>query len=249
MAGRIRTVKPELLEDERTASLSDAAFRLFIGSILLADDYGNLRASPLYLAGAVGSCCGWDAKRSTVALAELVAANLVQPYTVRGQAYGHIRGWEKHQRVDKPGKPRCPNPVEASDVGVIPESFANDSGLTSDLRPPIPTSDPDLLLSPSGDQPALLVMPERPPTFDLLAIYKRHPRHEGKGKGLAKLKAQIRTAADYEALCRAQAAYLASKPVADGFVRHFDTWVNSWRDHLEQPHVTAVASRTYNGRG
>lgn len=92
-------------------------------------------------------------------------------------------------------------------------------------------------------------MPERPPTFDLLAIYKRHPRHEGKGKGLAKLKAQIRTAADYEALCRAQAAYLASKPVADGFVRHFDTWVNSWRDHLEAPHVTAVASRTYNGRG
>lgn len=113
--------------------------------------------------------------------------------------------------------------------------------------PAIAGSERDLVAS--GDQPALLVIPERPPPFDLLAIYKRHPRHEGKGKGLAKLKAQIRTAADYEALCRAQAAYLASKPVADGFVRHFDTWVNSWRDHLEQPHVTAVASRTYNGRG
>ena len=92
-------------------------------------------------------------------------------------------------------------------------------------------------------------MPERPPTFDLLAIYKRHPRHEGKAKGMAKLKVQIRTLADYEALCRAQAAYLASKPVAEGFVRHFDTWVNSWRDHLEAPHAGVPESRPYNGRG
>jgi two-component system sensor histidine kinase BaeS len=37
MSGRIRTIKPELLDDERTATLSDAAFRLFIGLILLAD--------------------------------------------------------------------------------------------------------------------------------------------------------------------------------------------------------------------
>ena len=90
-------------------------------------------------------------------------------------------------------------------------------------------------------------MPERAFTCDLVAIYKRHPRHEGKAKGLAKLKAQIKSPSDYADLQRAQANYLASKPVQDGFVRHFDTWVNSWRDHLEAPHV--APERPYNGRG
>lgn len=41
---RIRTLKPEILEDARTAGLSDAAFRLFVAMIVLADDHGNLRA-------------------------------------------------------------------------------------------------------------------------------------------------------------------------------------------------------------
>jgi len=41
VAGRIRCIKPELLEDERTAGLSHEAFRLFIGLILLSDDEGN----------------------------------------------------------------------------------------------------------------------------------------------------------------------------------------------------------------
>ena len=132
------------------------------------------------------------------------------------------------------------------DAGDVVVTVGDTACLPSAPAPaPAPISERDLVAS--GDQPALLVMPERPPTFDLVAIYKRHPRHEGKGKGLAKLKAQIRTAADYEALCRAQAAYLASKAVRDGFVKHFDTWVNCWRDYLEPEHKTA--ERPYNGRG
>ena len=49
MSGRIRTIKPELLEDEKTASLSDSEFRVFIGLLLLADDYGNFRANPTWV--------------------------------------------------------------------------------------------------------------------------------------------------------------------------------------------------------
>ena len=47
MSGRIRTIKPELLDDAVTAGLSDMAFRLFVSSIVLADDYGRLRARVL----------------------------------------------------------------------------------------------------------------------------------------------------------------------------------------------------------
>lgn len=53
MAGRIRTLKPEMLEDAIIAELSDTAFRLFVGMILLADDAGRLRADSRYLAGQI----------------------------------------------------------------------------------------------------------------------------------------------------------------------------------------------------
>lgn len=110
MAGRIRTIKPELLDDVRTAGLSDCAFRLFIGMILLSDDHGNLRAQVGYLHGA----CFWatPVPRSDVqiALDELTEAELIVPYEVRGQAYVCLAGWKKHQRVDHPGKPRVPMP-------------------------------------------------------------------------------------------------------------------------------------------
>ena len=51
MSGRIRTIKPELLEDAVTARLSSVAFRTFIALIVLADDYGNFRAEPRFLEG------------------------------------------------------------------------------------------------------------------------------------------------------------------------------------------------------
>lgn len=44
MAGRIRSMKPEILDDAIIAGLTDAAFRLFIAMIMVADDHGNLRA-------------------------------------------------------------------------------------------------------------------------------------------------------------------------------------------------------------
>lgn len=105
--GRIRTLKPELLEDERVAALSHEAWRLFVSTILLADDYGNLRASHKLLDGAVF----WAREifpGISELLGELCAAGLVDLYEVRGQQYLHLRGWEKHQKIDHPSKPRCP---------------------------------------------------------------------------------------------------------------------------------------------
>lgn len=111
MAGRIRSIKPEILDDEVTANLSDLEYRLFTGTWLVADDYGNLRANADYLRGQIL----WARKNTTTedvvaALAELVRVELLTPYTVRDQSYFHIEGWSKHQRVDKPGKPRVPPP-------------------------------------------------------------------------------------------------------------------------------------------
>lgn len=111
---RIRSIKPELLEDERTARLSHVEWRLFVSLLLLSDDYGNLRAAPERIHGAAL----WAHPREDLAKAldGLVTASLVVLYVVGGQSYAHINGWEKHQKVDHPGKPLCPGVTEGSRI-------------------------------------------------------------------------------------------------------------------------------------
>lgn len=111
MAGRIRTLKPEILENERTAALEHDTWRLFVSLLLLADDYGNLQAHPARLRGAVF----WAREARDVAdlLHELQQAGLIRLYRIRGRQCIHIIGWSEHQKVDKPGHPRVPGPEQA----------------------------------------------------------------------------------------------------------------------------------------
>lgn len=109
MAGRIRSLKPELMEDEATASLSHVAFRLFVGMILIADDHGNLRASRAWLKGQVFHHAEITDRAFDSALAELTK-KLVTIYVVGEQRYAHVNGWAKHQRIDNAMAPRVPLP-------------------------------------------------------------------------------------------------------------------------------------------
>jgi hypothetical protein len=109
---RIRSLKPEILTDERTASQESDAWRLFVSMIVLADDFGNLPANANLLAAEAF----WALDRRVETrplLAALEAAELIKLYRVRGQSYVHLCGWDRHQKVDKPGKPHVPGPAEA----------------------------------------------------------------------------------------------------------------------------------------
>lgn len=108
---RIRTLKPEMLSDERTAALSSEAWRLFVSMILLADDYGNLHANARHLAAEAFWAVAVDLDMRAL-LGALEQAELVQFYRVRDQSYVHLRGWEKHQKVDHPGRHVVPPPSE-----------------------------------------------------------------------------------------------------------------------------------------
>jgi len=103
---RIRSIKPEWLEDELLALASSDARVLSIALILLADDYGNGRANRVMLAGQVFP--GKVLETLANALDELVDIKFVVLYEVDGQHYFHLRNWNKHQKVDKPGKPKVP---------------------------------------------------------------------------------------------------------------------------------------------
>jgi hypothetical protein len=137
MSGRIRTIKPELLDDAVTAGISDMAFRLFMATIVLADDYGRLRAEPAWLMGQVYWNRSIQVETFQAALAELDP--LVLFYEVNGQRYAEIRNWSKHQKVSHPGKPRIPPPPETlvKPSGESPETLVPDlRSPTKDLRPP-----------------------------------------------------------------------------------------------------------------
>ena len=100
---RTRSIKPEIVGDEKTGPLSDAAFRLFAGMIALADDHGTVRADLRWLSNTIWAY--HDSRPNVLhAMLELVRAPLVQVYAVRGGTYAQLLGWTKHQRIDNASK-------------------------------------------------------------------------------------------------------------------------------------------------
>lgn len=157
---RIRTIKPEILEDEKTASLDHLSWRVFVSLISIADDYGNGRADHRWLAGQILWATDDGADDIREALARLSRDSregsrdsLITLYWVGGQAYYAIRQWERHQKVDKPGKPRVPKPEHAETKGskhvnsITYETSSRDSrGAPAKIREtlaPDPDPDPD----------------------------------------------------------------------------------------------------------
>jgi hypothetical protein len=130
MAGpRIRTLKPEILDDEKVAPLSDTAFRLFTSLVILADDHGNARADVRWLQGQVWWAHG-EPPNVLLALVELYKSSLIDVYGVRGGTYVHLKGWEKHQRIDNAGKNRVPlpNDADANRIEITEADFAEIRG-------------------------------------------------------------------------------------------------------------------------
>jgi hypothetical protein len=126
VAGRIRSIKPEILDTKRTAALSHEAWRLFVSMITLADDYGNLIAEPRRLEGTVFWASPIEAPIGDL-MVELVAAELITVYESRGCLFAHLTGWKEHQRVDKPGPSKADKPEEGKSVADIRERLANGS--------------------------------------------------------------------------------------------------------------------------
>jgi hypothetical protein len=153
VSGRIRTVKPEWLEDELLAAASDEARVLSVGLILVADDYGNGRASIATIAAEVwryalerddGANAPEVLAKASRAFRELLAIGFIGTWTEGGQRYFTIRNWARHQRVDKPGKPLVPKPPAGLFVPVKPEK-PEDSGKPREPVAPVSGTSPESL--------------------------------------------------------------------------------------------------------
>jgi hypothetical protein len=146
VAGRIRTIKPELREHQPFASLTDGAARLFLALYTIADDEGRCPAGAAFLGGAVFFARPRAAHVVGQLIGELERASLIATYLADGSPYLNICGWHEkgsvtHQRIEKPQPARYPAPT-LNDSRTHSGNGSRSRSLT-DLRPPTSDSDSD----------------------------------------------------------------------------------------------------------
>src|SRR5688572_17257540 len=129
---RIRTVKPEYWTDERVGECSVSARLLFIACWNFADDHGGLDRSSKQLKA---QAFPYDNIDCEPLVQELLNQRLLIEYEVNGKKYLHISGFQKHQKVEKPGKPRVPlYEGKATTPRALPESSTSSSGSSLERR-------------------------------------------------------------------------------------------------------------------
>jgi hypothetical protein len=71
--------------------------------------------------------------------------------------------------------------------------------------------------------------------FDFEILYKKYPRKEGKTRGIAICKTQVKTQEDYDLLSKAIDVYISHcivNKTEPRFVKHFSSFMTTWRDWL-----------------
>ncbi len=168
---RIRSIKPDIWDDERFGRLSLAARLLFIGLISQADDSGRMRANERLVSSKVFPYDNPAAVDTAGLLVELNSMGMITLYSVNGFEYLEIPGFTRHQKIDKPSPSVMPGPsdvVEAREasqsiLGQFDERSSNDQvpiedhSLRAYVRVPLPstpiqsTPDPD----PAANDPRI----------------------------------------------------------------------------------------------
>ncbi len=106
---RIRTIKPEFWTDEKVVELSAFARLLFIGIWNFCDDEGRMVYSPRRIKMQIFPA---DALDIEALFDELTANGLVQVYGTSGSRYLQVRGFARHQKIDKRSASRLPPPPD-----------------------------------------------------------------------------------------------------------------------------------------
>ena len=109
---RIRTLKPEVWQDEKVGALDPGARLLFVGLITMADDSGRVRELPRLILGHVFPYDDVPPAKLSRWLSEIADAGMVMRYEIDGGKYLAFRHWSKHQKVDRASDSELPPPPE-----------------------------------------------------------------------------------------------------------------------------------------
>lgn len=114
---RIRSLKPQVWQDEKIGQVSRDARLLFVGLITQADDDGRFLTLPSVICGNVFPRDTDAARKLPKWFAELEAVGLIRLY---GGEYGCLPKWTSHQKISHPTPSILPAPP-SNGSGVVPE--------------------------------------------------------------------------------------------------------------------------------
>ncbi len=107
---RIRTIKPELWEDQKVGPLDALTALTYIGLISLADDEGRGRADPTWLRSRLHPYRTCTVQEVDESLTSIGKSRLAIFYSVNEQAYYFIPKFLFHQVINKPKPSKLPAP-------------------------------------------------------------------------------------------------------------------------------------------
>lgn len=163
---RSRMIKPEIYTDSKTGKLSPLAFKLFLGFLNYADDFGvirldldefKIRIMPYY-SESIEQAIGKPLYE------ELIPLNLIMQFTVNGKSYLFINNFYEHQYIQHPAKPLLPG----WERNMTPDAYANKIGVKS---VEISLS----LMNPHEDSCELMRTHEKTPQINLKEIKVNTP--------------------------------------------------------------------------
>jgi hypothetical protein len=109
MRYRIRSLKPELFRDEKVQRLPVSARLLYVGLISHADDEGRLDGDTRIIRSLIFPMDDLALKHVDRLLDQVASIGLIHRYGHDGFDWIEIRGWAKHQSVNRPTASRIPS--------------------------------------------------------------------------------------------------------------------------------------------
>lgn len=229
---RIRSIKPEFWRSEDIAVLDWETRLLFVGLWSYVDDNGvGIDRKADIAADLFAQDLEDDAPetfaRVSRGLQTLSDAGLITRYTVAGKRYLHITSWDKHQRIDKPNKPRYPLPTcENAEIRDILATSSRESRET-----PAPGTEEQG--NRGTDNSCASAAAERENEF--AEWYDAYPRKRGKGQAAKAYRAARKKTSAAVLLAAVERQRPALTAKGDEFCPYPATWLNGERWADEPP--------------
>ncbi|MGW4119862.1 hypothetical protein [Nocardia sp. NPDC004711] len=247
---RIRSIKPEFWRSDDIDALEWDHRLVFIGLWSYVDDNGvGLDKLSSICADLFAADLERDPRetfaRVSEALQKFAERGLIQRYAVGGKKYLFVTKWDRHQRVDKPNKPRFPTPT--SENPVVDTAFATSSRESHETLAPgtgeqrnrgtessptensCSTAAPSNVVAHRGDDSKQRAKLGEPRGF--ADFWSAYPRRQGKGAAMKAYAKAIKTT-DPSVILTAAARFAADPNRDPQYTAMPSTWLNQerWSD-------------------
>ena len=232
---RIRSILPKFYDSTDVGEMDWDTRLVFIGLWSYCDDNGVGRDVDALIAADLFPYDLSRHPRDTLArlsrgLQQLSDGCQITRYTVAGQPYLFINGWDAYQRIDRPAKPRYPRPT--TEDAVIRDTLATPS---RHPRETVATGEGE-----KGRRGEVSTSPADAADGAFDEWWQAYPRKVGKGQARKAYTTALRKASDTVLLDAAREFAKRTKDADPKFIPHPATWLNGER-WTDQPDVKKPA--------